>query len=69
MEHSAPAKCARCSEEITDRQLVYFDHGDLIHVRCLRLSSDLNRVAQQLLDAAQRERKTQDDEPGRSKPQ
>ena len=52
MEHSAPAKCARCSEEITDRQLVYFDHGDLIHVRCLRLSSELDRVARQVIDEA-----------------
>lgn len=31
--------------------------GDLIHIRCLR-SSDLNRVAWQVLDAAQRERNT-----------
>ena len=29
-----PTKCARCSAAIMDRELVYFDRGDLIHVRC-----------------------------------
>ena len=66
---AAPPKCARCNDEITDRQLVYFEHGDLIHVRCLRRSSDLNRVARQLLDeaqAAQRERTKPEADPGQA---
>src|SRR5262249_40615346 len=52
-------KCARCSEPIEDRQLVYFDHGDLIHVRCwhvknseqsIRRSKALIRESRKLMD-------------------
>jgi len=60
MDQPTPTKCARCREEITDRQLVYFDHGDLIHVRCLSQSSDLNRVARQLLDEARPAQRAED---------
>jgi hypothetical protein len=57
-----PPKCARCSGAIEDRQLVYFEHGDLIHVRCWRVEVSQERIRESRR-LIQRTRELLDDPP------
>src|SRR5262245_22109306 len=42
-------KCLRCSDAILDGDLVVFDHGDLIHVRCCQITTTADRIRESRL--------------------
>jgi hypothetical protein len=42
-DQDAP-KCARCSVRILDGEMVVRDHGDWLHVRCVRILTSDSRV-------------------------